>query len=1459
MVWKRIPTAALVALAALLAVIGLLDPGRAHGELPRQATVASSQKIDHGGQGELSSFRLDAGTTGNIAYCAQGYLISPRQGQTVSRYGNPGIPELDYVLYHGYDGEVITSLSGLSAEKSEHATALAVWLAIGEQRPDILTFHGSSSSFHGNRLYRERWESRSDASVRQAAWDLYQAGLAYKNAGRGGIEEGCAVLWLNGTKGSESGTADFQALVTVAKQVRVTFEKKSAQAELTRGNASYGLAGAVYEVFRAGTDERAASFTTDAEGRAALDLAPGTSYYAIEKTAPRGYRLSKERVTFTTKDAGSSVSMSDAPGTVTLTIGKRDAATKGSAQRGASLKGAEFRITSQSTPGWETTAKTDAEGTALVKGIPLGTINVVETKAPTGYRLDPTVRTYRVGADGLTDAGTVELIPEGDFLEHPIAFDLEIAKFLNSTGESASGLEPAGAGIVFEIVSKTTNEVVGSITTGADGHATTAGLWFGDGARADGIKGALPFDRKGYIVREVAGTAPAGYRPADDWEIAPSQMADGSTLRYVVNNTVITSHLQIVKTDAANGQVIPLAGFTFQVLDRTGKPVTQEDWYPTKVTLSEFTTDASGTVTLPGRLRAGSYRIREIATMAPYVLRTENLPFEIPDSEAHPIAVVKVPNDQATGAAELKKTCEADGKALAGAEYDVVAQDEIVSPDGTLQASSGQIMQHVITDGRGLARVEGLPLGSGEARYVFIETAPPAGHAADATPVPFTLRYQDGKTPVVAAKVEATNAPTTLTLSKEVLGSDHPLPGASFQLWNTADELGLTPERGFAGAAIRLGEERTAGAVTLAPEAQRPWVEVEAKAGASIIARGEGGIEIELGPGSFIDEGAYELHARTAEGDLERGNARFEKDRTYRVAIQEGLLGRSIAVEEGEGGAQPHSLSYDEGRDAWAATNLPTGSYRVAVDGTPCGSIALETGSISYGSIEDGSVQRLPVLLMPGADPLKKTTNQKGILSFSHMNPGSYRLAELKAPAGYLTSDDVHEIVVDAQGRIDGEASQLIELKNDHTKVEISERDITNEEEIEGAELAITDEKGVEVASWVSGTSPHRIDALPAGTYTLTERVSPRTHDLASSVDFTVLPTGEVQTVTLYDEPVSITGEIDKRQEVADPTAKGTKPAMSENRAPVTASPEGLYAYSLDFRSASSTWTDEFTVDDDLAAVSRGLAHLRSITTPQAWQDFDGKLNVWFQTNRPSHGSDSGAANATMEDGHDNPWLAHESTQGSLGDDGRVIDYRGWRLWARDVDTAAGATLEVSDLDLEEGEEVVAVRFEFGRVETGFTTRPDGWERSDLKDAHDDLESIADTHRQTFDDPERGETPFAPAILRMQVTDAYTEGTSLENRGRVRLYRNGGGPDLEDADEDQVTQRPVSTVKRLAQTGILSPQPALMGAVVATVCGAVAIWRRRGSLRPRAPSRCEKPRGRTIRPLRRGETRHGPR
>lgn len=94
---------------------------------------------------------------------------------------------------------------------------------------------------------------------------------------------------------------------------------------------------------------------------------------------------------------------------------------------------------------------------------------------------------------------------------------------------------------------------------------------------------------------------------------------------------------------------------------------------------------------------------------------------------------------------------------------------------------------------------------------------------------------------------------------------------------------------------------------------------------------------------------------------------------------------------------------------------------------------------------------------------------------------------------------------------------QVSHSKKWASKVQISKVDIATGKELPGAELVIKDKEGNTVAQWVSEDKPHYIEKLPAGDYTLTEITAPNGYQLAESITFTVLPTGELQTVVMKD------------------------------------------------------------------------------------------------------------------------------------------------------------------------------------------------------------------------------------------------------------------------------------------------------------------------------------------------------
>lgn len=246
-------------------------------------------------------------------------------------------------------------------------------------------------------------------------------------------------------------------------KVNVTFSKISADAKVTNGNSEYSYAGAEFDIYRTRDNALAAHITMNGNGHSNYQLDPNENYYAVETKAPQGFQKHEGRIEFSTGNSAGEQQFKDDPGVVKITVAKKDSATSGTAQTSLSLEGAEYKITSLSTPGWEATGKTNAKGVLYFDRVPFGDIQIVEIKAPAGYKLDTTVHTYTVNANQGTDTGVFELEPEDDFAENPQAFDVEIAKTKggeDDSWESDNGHGKPAVGVQFQIISNSTGKVV---------------------------------------------------------------------------------------------------------------------------------------------------------------------------------------------------------------------------------------------------------------------------------------------------------------------------------------------------------------------------------------------------------------------------------------------------------------------------------------------------------------------------------------------------------------------------------------------------------------------------------------------------------------------------------------------------------------------------------------------------------------------------------------------------------------------------------------------------------------------------------------------------------------------------------------------------------------------------------------------------------------------------------------
>ena len=247
----------------------------------------------------------------------------------------------------------------------------------------------------------------------------------------------------------------------------------------------------------------------------------------------------------------------------------------------------------------------------------------------------------------------------------------------------------------------------------------------------------LPYGK--YTVRQIEGWEDTEYMPA----FTVYSNTHGEVYKYLINNAPFTSYLKLVKVDSETGRQIPYAGAAFHLYDADGNRIVMKYTYPTLTEVDTFYTSADGYLITPEKLNQGYYRLEEVQAPHGYVLHSEPIEFKIDDDDAVydegiTLIVVNFPNTPQKGVINIKKTGEVfssvqtNGEAylpvysvtgLAGAKFNIIAAEDIVTPDGTVRAKKGDIVDTVITSATGEAQSKALYLG----KYRIVEVQSPYG------------------------------------------------------------------------------------------------------------------------------------------------------------------------------------------------------------------------------------------------------------------------------------------------------------------------------------------------------------------------------------------------------------------------------------------------------------------------------------------------------------------------------------------------------------------------------------------------------------------------------------------------------------------------------------------------------------------------------------------------------------
>ena len=149
--------------------------------------------------------------------------------------------------------------------------------------------------------------------------------------------------------------------------------------------------------------------------------------------------------------------------------------------------------------------------------------------------------------------------------------------------------------------------------------------------------------------------------------------------------------------------------------------------------------------------------------------------------------------------------------------------------------------------------------------------------------------------------------------------------------------------------------------------------------------------------------------------------------------------------------------------------------------------------------------------------------NKNGNLKVENLPMGTYELEETKTLDGLVLNDTKYEIKFEQEDLIRKVYEDKENISNDTTIFEFSKKSITGDDELEGAKLSVTDENGKIIDTWTSSKDNHKIEGLIVGkTYKLNEEIAPDGYTKATSVEFKVENTKEIQKVEMIDKIVTM-------------------------------------------------------------------------------------------------------------------------------------------------------------------------------------------------------------------------------------------------------------------------------------------------------------------------------------------------
>ncbi|EOU2073782.1 thioester-forming surface-anchored protein [Clostridium perfringens] len=745
---------------------------------------------------------------------------------------------------------------------------------------------------------------------------------------------------------------------------------------------------------------------------------------------------------------------------------------------GSLLTGAKFVLKDK---GGNRIAEAISEnGKAVFNDVKPGEYTIEEVAAPLGYLIanpvNVTVKPNKVAIAEMTDI--------------QIKGRIQVLKVDEETGEPLEGAE-------FDIIDKTTGQVVESMVSKADGKATS---------------GLLPF--RNYIVKETK--APNKYvLNGKEYEVSITEHM--KTIEITHANRKIKGRVSIHKIDEEMPE-LSLKGAVLGIYDDAGNEV------------DRLTTDEKGAATSK-YLDYGHYIGKELQAPEGYKLSDKTIDINITEDDK--VYSYDFTNKVMKGRIQIVKVdSENEEKPVANAGFKVVA----VNVNGI---EPGTTVDKVKTDENGFAFTKDLRYGV----YKFIEDETPEGYWASDKEYTININ-EDNKVYVKYVK----NSPIQAKLRVVKVDSkdNKPLEGVKFQVRNT-DTNKLVEFTNFVGIipnkTTTLTTDKNGEIITPQHLAYGNYQLEEAKPK-------DGYISIKPIPFKIDENAALEdikdlgtVYTIKVSNDRITGDMELLKidsetkkplaDIEFKVTALDGLMkGQTWDLKSNDKGiVSLKGLEYGHYKIEEVKT-----LWNYVINKEPIFFDVKENGQVIKLEMENKKIRANAELIKVDSEtkrPLEGaefelwngenlvgnyTTNKDGKIVVENLEAGNYYFNEIKAPDHYeINQDQDLSFVIDK----DGETKTVTaENKVKTGEVDFTKTDVTNGQNIEGAKIEIVgiEEQNKHVKFEFTSSLAGNKFTLPEGKYEFRETQQPEGYELSTEVGTFEIKGGEIIKANLKNE-----------------------------------------------------------------------------------------------------------------------------------------------------------------------------------------------------------------------------------------------------------------------------------------------------------------------------------------------------